>query len=107
ADREGKVSFTLRHTSPHPDRTVTARDGRLTIRGRLVDNGLVFEAQVRVRATGGTVRAEDDAITVTGADSAVFVLSAGTDYADAYPHYRGEDPHARVTAAVDGAAERS
>ncbi|HLU74281.1 MAG TPA: glycoside hydrolase family 95 protein [Nonomuraea sp.] len=104
AGRGGAVSFTLRHTSPRDDKTVTAEGGRLTIRGRLADNGLVFEAQVQVLAEGGTRTDEGETVTVTGADSAVLILSAGTDYADTYPHYRGEDPHARVTAAVDAAA---
>ncbi|MEV4113316.1 glycoside hydrolase N-terminal domain-containing protein [Nonomuraea sp. NPDC049695] len=107
ADQGGKVSFTLRHTSPRDDKTVTARGGRLTIRGRLSDNGMAFEAQVQVIAEGGTRTDDRDRITVTGADSAVFVLSAGTDYADTYPAYRGEDPHAKVTAAVDAAAAKS
>ncbi|TXS49901.1 glycosyl hydrolase family 95 catalytic domain-containing protein [Streptomyces sp. t39] len=105
ADRPGSTGFTLSHTSPHDDRTVTADGDRLTVRGRLADNGLCFEAQVRVIAQGGTVTAgPDGTITVTGADSAHFVLAAGTDYADTYPSYRGPDPHAGVTAAVDAAA---
>ncbi|WP_345568624.1 glycosyl hydrolase family 95 catalytic domain-containing protein [Nonomuraea rosea] len=104
ADQGGKVSFTLRHTSPRDDKTVSAAGGRLTIRGRLADNGMRFEAQVQVITQGGTRTDDGDKITVTGADSAVFVLSAGTDYAGAYPAYRGADPHAKVTAAVDAAA---
>ncbi|MGW3351332.1 glycosyl hydrolase family 95 catalytic domain-containing protein [Nonomuraea rubra] len=107
ADQGGKVSFTLRHTSPRDDKTVTAADGRLTIRGALRDNGMTFEAQVQVITEGGTRTDDGDRITVSGADSAVIVLSAGTDYADAYPAYRGEDPHAKVTAAVDAAAATS
>ncbi|MEU8362096.1 glycoside hydrolase N-terminal domain-containing protein [Nonomuraea sp. NPDC048882] len=107
ADRRGKVSFTLRHSSPRDDKTVTAAGGRLTIRGQLGDNKMRFEAQVQVIAQGGTRTDSGDAITVTGADSAVFVLSAGTDYAGDYPAYRGADPHAKVTAAVDAAASRS
>ncbi|MEV0631026.1 glycosyl hydrolase family 95 catalytic domain-containing protein [Nonomuraea wenchangensis] len=107
ADQGGKVSFTLRHTSPRNDKTVTASGGRLTIRGRLADNKMTFEAQVQVITQGGTRTDAGDKITVAGADSAVFVLSAGTDYADAYPAYRGEDPHAKVTAAVDAAAAKS
>ncbi|MFG1943907.1 glycoside hydrolase N-terminal domain-containing protein [Nonomuraea sp. NPDC048826] len=103
ADRGGAVSFTLRHTSPRDDKTVEAEGDRLVIRGRLADNGLVFEARVRVVVHGGTCTDEGEAIKVTGADSAVFFLSAGTDYADAYPRYRGEDPHARVAEAVDAA----
>ncbi|WP_379533611.1 glycosyl hydrolase family 95 catalytic domain-containing protein [Nonomuraea purpurea] len=107
ADQAGKVSFTLRHTSPRDDKTVTAAGGRLTIRGRLNDNKMTFEAQVQVITQGGTRTDAGDRIVVTGADSAVLVLSAGTDYADAYPSYRGQDPHAKVTAAVDAAAAQS
>ncbi|MFJ2874141.1 glycosyl hydrolase family 95 catalytic domain-containing protein [Streptomyces sp. NPDC087298] len=108
ADRPGRVSFTLRHTSPRSDCTVTADRGRLTVRGALADNGLRFEAQIRVLTSGGTVTAgADGTLTVTGADSAWFVLAAGTDYADAHPSYRGEDPHPAVTAAVDSAARTS
>lgn len=107
ASEAGKISFTLRHTSPRDDKTVTASGGRLTIRGRLSDNKMNFEAQVQVITQGGSRADAGDTITVTGADSAVLVLSAGTDYADTYPAYRGEDPHARVTQAVDAAAAKS
>ncbi|RCG30128.1 glycoside hydrolase family 95 protein [Sphaerisporangium album] len=106
ADQAGKVSFTLRHTSPRDDKTVTASNGRLTIRGALSDNKMKFEAQVQVVTQGGTRTDAGDKITVTGADSAMFVLSAGTDFSGAYPAYRGADPHAAVTAAVDAAARQ-
>jgi alpha-L-fucosidase 2 len=34
-------------------------------------------------------------------------MSAGTNYAPTYPTYRGADPHARVTSAVDAAADKT
>lgn len=108
ADRRGQVAFTLRYTSPRSDFTAAADGDRLTVRGALQDNGLRFEAQIRVRTSGGKVTAgADGSITVTGADRAWFFLAAGTDYADTYPAYRGEDPHRKVTTAVDAAAARS
>lgn len=108
ADRPGQVAFTLRYTSPRDDFTAAATGDRLTVRGALKDNGLRFEAQIRVRTTGGQVIAgADGSLTVTGADSAWFFLAAGTDYADAYPAYRGEDPHRAVTSAVDTATAAS
>ncbi|MEV4219026.1 glycoside hydrolase family 95 protein [Nonomuraea sp. NPDC049725] len=104
ADRPGRVSFTLRFAGAHPGcERVTARDGRLVVRGALPGNGLRYEGQVQVLADGGARTDGDGCVTVSGADGATFVFSAGTDYAPAYPHYRGPDPHARVTAAVDGA----
>ncbi|MEU4833796.1 glycoside hydrolase family 95 protein [Streptosporangium sp. NPDC023615] len=104
AGRPGRVSFTLRLTCPHPGARVTVSAGRLTLRGALADNGMRFEAQVQVVADGGTRVDGAGHVTVEGADGAVFVLSAGTDYADVHPAYRGDDPRARVTAAVDEAA---
>ncbi|WP_443050775.1 glycoside hydrolase family 95 protein [Streptomyces sp. H27-D2] len=105
ADRPGQVGCTVRTTSPHEGRQVSAAGGRIAVRGKLKDNGLGYEAQIRVFNHGGT-RTEDTAagsVTVTGADDVWFVLSAGTDYSETYPHYRGDDPHRRVTQAVDAA----
>lgn len=60
-----------------------------------------------MRTQGGGVTAGNGTLTVSGADSAWFVLAAGTDYADTYPDYRTDDPHGAVTEAVDRAAGRS
>ncbi|WP_055566396.1 glycoside hydrolase family 95 protein [Streptomyces atriruber] len=104
ADHAAHVTCTFRHTSPRTDFTATAHDDRITVRGELADNALKFEAQLRVGHEGGACVAHDDgSITVTGADHVWFVLAAGTDYADTYPDYRGDDPHATVTRTVDEA----
>ncbi|MFD8496686.1 glycoside hydrolase N-terminal domain-containing protein [Amycolatopsis sp. NPDC059657] len=107
ADRRGAVSFTTRLTSPHQRAVVSAAGGRLTLAGKLADNGMALEAQVLVRNQGG-VRTESAAgVKVAGADSVTLVLAAGTDYAHHYPDYQGEAPHQRVGATVDSAARRS
>ncbi|NKE60501.1 glycoside hydrolase family 95 protein [Lentzea sp. PSKA42] len=107
ANQQGKVSFSLRYTSPRNDFTASAANGRLTIRGTLADNGMIFESQIRVLADGGTVTSSGSTVTVSGANSATFIVGAGTNYADTYPNYRGADPRNAVTAAVDGAAAKS
>jgi alpha-L-fucosidase 2 len=107
AERPGALTFTLRYTSPRDDFTVTAEGDRLTVTGALADNGMRFEAQLRLRHTGGTLTADDGSLTLTGADEAHFVLAAGTDYADRHPRYRGDDPHRTVTRTVDAAAART
>ncbi|MFF2847700.1 glycoside hydrolase N-terminal domain-containing protein [Streptomyces sp. NPDC058001] len=107
SDRPGTVGLTLRYTSPRADFTATAAGDRITVRGTLADNGLRFEAQIRVRHQGGTLTSGNGTLTVTGADHAWFVLAAATSYADTYPAYRGDDPHAAVTRTVDAAAART
>jgi hypothetical protein len=107
ADQPGKVGFTASVTVPdNRSRTVTARGGRITVAGALHDNRLRYESQLQVTSRGGSRTEQDGSVTVAGADSAVLVLAAGTDYSDRYPRYRGADPHRRVKAAVDRAARR-
>ncbi|WP_320065601.1 glycoside hydrolase family 95 protein [Micromonospora sp. RTGN7] len=104
ASQAGKISFVLRTVPAQPGSTVTVANGRLTARGALPGNGLIHETQYQVVTTGGTRTDGTDRVTVVGADSAFVVLCAATSYADTYPAYRGTDPHALVTEAVDGAA---
>ncbi|WP_349362029.1 hypothetical protein [Streptomyces sp. H27-C3] len=63
----------MRHASPRTDFTATAAGDRITVRGALQDNGLRFEAQIRLRTQGGAITTgADGSLTVTGADSAWF-----------------------------------
>ncbi|MEI8121766.1 MAG: glycoside hydrolase family 95 protein [bacterium] len=69
---------------------------------------LTFEAQVRVLHDGGTLKADGDKITFDKATTITLLLSAGTDFIqDRSKGWKGEAPHAKVTARLDGAAKRS
>ena len=109
ADRPGKLGFEISVTVPtNRSSTVSASGGRIALAGRLDDNGMRFESQLQVINSGGTrVDNSDGSVVVHGADAVTLVLSAGTDYADDYPTYRGDDPHAGVTRRVDAAAATS
>jgi alpha-L-fucosidase 2 len=72
---------------------------RLVLRGQIEDRpegssesvGMRFEAQLRAAATGGTVAAEGERLTVHGADALTLVLSAGTSYRNGKPEERARD----------------
>jgi len=105
ASQPGRISFTTGVTTPtNRSRTTSVANGRIMLAGNLSDNGMRYESQVRVLNTGGTRTDGASSVTVSGADSVVVLLAAGTNYADSYPGYRGADPHARVTSTVDSAA---
>jgi len=109
ASQAGKISFTASVTAPdNRTATTTARNGRITFAGNLIDNGMRFESQLNVQNRGGTrVDNGDGTVTVTNADSVTLLLAAGTNYSTRYPTYRGSDPHGAVTRKVDGAARKS
>ena len=108
ADRAGCIGFDARIAVPaNRSRTAIAHAGRITVAGALTDNGLRYEAQAQVTARGGHVETlADGGVRVSGADSAVVMLAAGTDAGQAWPTYRRADPHARVAAHLDDAAAR-
>jgi alpha-L-fucosidase 2 len=110
ADRRGALEFDVRLAMPETGRRglqQSSRNGRLHAHGALADNGLRFDTQLQVLQQGGQRRDNPDgSVTVTGADSALLVLAAGTDYAPRYPHYRGAAPQADVTATLDRAVTR-
>ncbi len=75
----------------------------------LAGNNMKYEAQMRVMADGGTLSAgAEGELKVANANSVVILLAAGTEYlADASKHWRGDDPHAKVTRQIEAAARRS
>ena len=113
ASQGGKVSFTSRYDKGASgadllaNATVTASEGRITLKGTATDNGLRYNGQVLVVPTGGTITASGDSVTVTGADSVIVLWAGGTDYSPTYPAYRtGVDPQARIAGYVDAAAAK-
>jgi alpha-L-fucosidase 2 len=87
--------------------TIDAATNSITITGRLLT--LSYEAQLRVAAAGGTTTATATGVSVRGADAITLLLAAGTNYdsSPASQSYVRDDPHARVVAAIEGAAAKS
>ena len=66
-----------------------------------------YESQVRLLNRGGKVTARDGALVFENCDSLTVVLAADTDYLmDRAKGWKGEHPHARVTARADAVSDR-
>jgi alpha-L-fucosidase 2 len=85
-----------------------AEGNRLHFAGSL-SNGLKYEAELRADAKGCEVHAEKDAagggfLSFKGCQRMTLLLAAATNYKMDYASgWRGEDPHAKVTAQLDAA----
>lgn len=94
ADKQQQMSFTCRMTRPEYFSTHT-EDGQLIMSGVLSDgkggDGLQYMARLKAVTKGGDVICTDSTLTVSGADEAMLLLVASTDYQLAYPHYKGRD----------------
>jgi len=94
ASRPGSVSLEASLSSAHKDSAVKATrvaaagplpDGRgsdptLSMAGRVADSAIRFEARLLVLAKGGQQEVRGQKIAVTGADSAVLILSGATNF---------------------------
>jgi len=84
SDKPGMLSGRLALTRPENAKTQTVGTDGLRMTGQLPDGfggdkGVKFSAELKVQAKGGSVAANDDVLTVTGADEVVIVLSGATD----------------------------
>ena len=108
--RKGAVSFTAKLGRIKFAETKPIGSDTLLMTGSSTGQpgDLRFEAQARILSKGGTVAATSDAVTVTGADEALVLLTAGTDYAQDYAkNYKGSDPHEAVGLTLEKSSRRS
>jgi alpha-L-fucosidase 2 len=111
ANRPGKISCRLSFTSPEKaSRSSIERSDTLVLSGRndpegAIAGALTFEARLRARSRGGTIRPDGDALVIDGADEIVLLIAMATSYRR-YDDVSG-DPTAITRAQIDKAAARS
>ena len=104
ADKPGQVSFTALLDSPHAGAQARAvGDGQLALFGQMPDDGLRYEARVRIVAEGGRVAIEGAQATVEGADAVTLLLVAATSHVNF--HDIGADPAERCENALKPLAD--
>jgi alpha-L-fucosidase 2 len=108
ANKPGCYTGSLEMNDGHNAKTF-ASGNSMTVSGHL-DNGLNYEWQMVVVHEGGTLAAANNGASLEfkDCDSLTILIVAGTDYAmDDAKHFRGDDPHSRLTALLDTPAQRS
>ncbi|MEO7099415.1 MAG: glycoside hydrolase family 95 protein [Luteolibacter sp.] len=97
ADKPGSISFTASLSSPHSQTKTSLRPGdQLALSGQVEEGGVRFESRVRLTHQGGEATSNDGAVTLSGADSAMLVLTAETSFVN-FKDISG-DPAARCDA---------
>lgn len=84
ASQSARVSFTLSLDRPERARTLAAGRDSLLLEGQLNNGagggGMKFAARARVLHSGGSVQADGASLRVDGADEAILLVTAATDY---------------------------
>jgi len=81
ANTAGHINFTLKLDSPQTNsQTMAITPDTLGLTGKVQNDGLRFEARVRVINSGGTLTTNGNTISVENADSATLLLVAATSF---------------------------
>lgn len=82
ADRKGKQNLRIKYSpTPIMQGATTCNDTHgITYLGHLTDNNMEFCVRIQAITEGGNISCNDGTINVSGADEAVFLFTADTDY---------------------------
>ena len=84
ADKPGALSFGVAMDRSERYQTIANANNELLMNGTLEDGrggrGVSYAARLRILARGGSVRVEGNRLAVNGADKAVLLLAAATDF---------------------------
>ncbi|MDK0558500.1 glycoside hydrolase N-terminal domain-containing protein [Clostridium perfringens] len=103
ADKASSLTVDIRNEGAHNGKNLSVENNTLILSGAIEDNGMKYESQIKVINTGGSIQDKEDRISVENADEITIIMSAGTDYINEYPTYKGEDPHSAVTERINNA----
>ena len=103
ADKASSLTVDVRNEGAHNGKNLSVENNTLILSGAIEDNGMKYESQIKVINTGGSIQDKEDKISVENADEITIIMSAGTDYVNEYPTYKGEDPHSAVTERINNA----
>ena len=103
ADKASSLTVDVRNEGAHNGKNLYVENNTLILSGAIEDNGMKYESQIKVINTGGSIQDKEDRISVENADEITIIMSAGTDYVNEYPTYKGEDPHSAVTERINNA----
>ncbi|MEG0547033.1 MAG: glycoside hydrolase family 95 protein [Oscillospiraceae bacterium] len=95
SDKDKALSFKMTLNVDRDGGDFTFEENAIAVKGTIEDNGLLYYAKVAIN-TDGTLSAENNTVQVDNASFAEIFLSAGTDYKNEYPSYRGDAPYEKV-----------
>lgn len=106
ANKPGAYAGAISLTGAHNDSVTT--DGNCLVFAGKLENGEQYEARLLVLNRGGSLKVENGKIAFEGCDELTLILGAGTDYVVDYKrHWKGDNPHERVSKQVSEASHRS
>ena len=104
AKSPGTFSMEAEFSPGQPKADIQISGNRMILSGCVPGNGLAYEAQLLIACHDGCLVETERGIAVRDAGEVILLLGLGTDYANVYPHYRGEHPRKDLSGRMERAA---
>ena len=85
ANKTGQISCSIELSRPGDFENISVEKGLIKMTGQANDNGVKFEALVKVIPTGGEMDVNGNSLVITGADKLEIRVVAGSDYRGGNP----------------------
>jgi len=85
------TSYEIRITSPHLTRNVEFKNGFYSFIGEVEDNGMQFEARLKIDAKNSKAYFENGKLIINETKDLLIIHTASTEYKNEFPDYRGTD----------------
>lgn len=107
ADKKGQISFSVKLTDAH-NAAISIKGNQITATGKLPENQMEYESQLKVVNRGGSLAVTDSVIRVSNAHEVTIFLVAGTSFVNDYRKaFKGEHPHLRLTKRLAEVSEKT
>lgn len=102
ANLKNKLNFIISNSCSHEKYNVNIHYDSIVLKGKL-KNGMSFESLLKIIVNDGAITHNDKNIKVMDATSCTIILTAGTDYINSYPNYKGPNPHNNIIKRINTA----
>ncbi len=108
-DKASNLTFDIWVDCAQSENTIIADATNKTIvtTGKVSDNKMGFESQIKISNEGGAITAEGNKLHVSRANSATVIMTAATEYVNIHPKYTGANPHDTVANVIKKACAMS
>ncbi|MEC3908481.1 glycoside hydrolase N-terminal domain-containing protein [Tamlana sp. 2201CG12-4] len=106
SDARGKIGFSIRQAFTQESNEIIVEGNEIHVKGKINGNNRQYEVKIKVLHDGGKLSDEKGTLTLTGANNAILLYTAATEYKAVAPLYNGANPVAITRKCIDKAVKK-
>ena len=106
SDAQGKIGFSIRRNFTQESNEVIVEGDEIRVKGKINGNNRHYEVKIKILHDGGKLTEENGTLKLSGANSAIMLYTAATEYTPVAPLFNGADPVAITNKCINKAVKK-